>query len=70
MSLIIFCSLKLDHEGCYYLKCIFSMKSEVFICNISMEWNIYRLHDGIKAIRLHSSINHNTNLNEQWLRIL
>ena len=46
------------------------MKNEVFMCNISMERKICRLHDGIKAVRLHSSINHNAYLNDQWLRIL
>ena len=38
------------------------------MCNISMEWKIYLLHDGIKTTRLHNLINHNTNLSDPWLR--
>ena len=40
------------------------------VCNISMEQKICRLHGGIKTIRLHNLINHNTNLSDPWLRKL
>ena len=39
------------------------------MCNISMERQICRPHDGIKTIRLHL-INHNTFLSDPWLRTL
>ena len=47
---------------------IFCMKYEVCVCNISMQWKICCLHDGIKTVRLHHLINHNINLNDPWLR--
>ena len=54
----------------YYLVIIFSMKNDVSMCNISMEWKICRLHGGMKTTILHILINHNTNLNDPWLRSL
>ena len=44
------------------------MKSEVCMCNISMERQICYLYDGIKQIRWHILTNHNTNLSDPWLR--
>ena len=62
----------------YYLVIIFSMKNGVSMCNISMERKICRLmerkicclHGGMKTTILHNLINHNTNLNDPWLRSL
>ena len=54
----------------YYLMNIFSVKNEVCMCNISMEWKICRLHGGIKSIRLHNLQIHNTILSDPWLRTL
>ena len=54
---------KLEYKGCYInftLLNIFSMKNEVYMCNISMERKFCRLHDGIKWIRLHNLMNHNS----------
>ena len=54
----------------YYLVIIFSMKNDVSMCNISMERKICSLHGGMKTTILHNLINHNTNLNDPWLRSL
>ena len=54
----------------YYLVNMFSMKHDVSICNISIERTICRLHGCIKTTKLHNLINHNTNLNDPWLRTL
>ena len=45
-------------------------KNDVSMCNISMERKICRLHGGMKTTILHNLINHNTNLNDPWLRSL
>ena len=44
------------------------MKTEVCMCNISIEQKIRHLQGGIKTIRLHNFINHDTNLSDPWLR--
>ena len=54
----------------YNLVIILNMKNDVSTCNISIEWKIGRLHGCIKTTILHNLINHNTNLNDHWLRTL
>ena len=60
-QMICFCQIWLLHKF-YYLINVFSMKHDVFMCNISKEQEICSLHGGIKMTRLHYLINHNANL--------
>ena len=46
------------------------MKHDVYMCNISMEWKMCRIHGGIKTTILHNLINHNTTLSDPWLKAL
>ena len=55
----------------YHLVIILSMKHDVSMCNISMEWEkLSPTWWHKKPTKLHNLINHNTNLNDPWLRTL